>query len=168
MSYVRPDKTITDLSQTKEEIERRLNGFEEVSDKQLCYVPVGSLLRYIGWDKKKKKAAFRFGGILKKIDKEYVILAGKNGMLFSAQRYAYDKKGKQIFKTRFFRKSKSMKNETEVLTNEKEELEKELGNTIDRANDMFEKQNAVIKKLQKDNAELKSMVKKLKKQLKRK
>ena len=79
--------------------------------------------------------------------------------------FSFVKPGKQIFKTRFFRKSKSMKNETEILTNEKEELEKELGNTIDRANDMFEKQTAVIQKLQKDNAELKSMVKKLKKQL---
>ena len=93
---------------------------------------------------KKKKLHFVLVD-LKKIDKEYVILAGKNGMLFSAQRYAYDKKGKQIFKTRFFRKSKSMKNETEILTNEKEELEKELGNTIDRANDMFENKMLLFK-----------------------
>ena len=163
MTYVRPDKTITELTQSKDKIAERLEGFEEVSEKELCYVPVGALLRYIGWDKRSNKPAFRFGGVVKKVDKEYVLLAGKGGITFSAQRYAYDQNGKKIFKTRFFKKSKSTKNE---LDGEKKQLEKELENTIDRANEMFEKQNAVIEKLQNDNNELKTIIKQLKKKLK--
>ena len=163
MTYVRPDKTITELTQSQVKISERLQGFEEVPEKELCYVTVGSLLRYIGWDKRNNKPAFRFGGIVKQVDKEYVLLAGKGGITFSAQRYAYDKDGKKIFKTRFFRKSKSTKNE---LDSEKKQLEKELENTIDRANEMFEKQNAVIEKLQNDNKELKAMIKQLKRKLK--
>jgi predicted RNase H-like nuclease (RuvC/YqgF family) len=52
------------------------------------------------------------------------------------------------------------------LDSEKKQLEKELENTIDRANEMFEKQNAVIEKLQNDNKELKAIIKQLKKKLK--
>ena len=104
--YVRPPKTKTELTQTKKEIEDKLKNFEEVPPEDIPYITLNSQVRYISYDPKNKKELFRYGGVLKKMDKEYVLLGGKDNLIFSVQRYTRDSDGKILHTTRFFRKMK--------------------------------------------------------------
>ena len=91
--YMRPSKTTTDRMQSKDELKKYLKDYEQIPEEDVNFMTIGQLLRYISYDKKTRREIFRFGGLLKKIDKEYVVLQGKNGMTFSAQRYTYDDNG---------------------------------------------------------------------------
>ena len=150
--YERPKVTITESIQNKKDIEELLDDFEEIDDDQLCYVNTNTLLRYISFDKKNKKELFRFGGLLVKVYPEYVVLAGKNGMKFSAQRYTYNDKNKKIHTTRFFKK---IKNESSF----KEEPE----TPNDKAAAYIIQQEEIIIKQEKELEALKKKLEKLSK-----
>lgn len=143
--YVRPKKTLTDSSQNKESINQYLKNFEEIDNENLPYVNINTQLRYISYDKKNKCELFRFGGLLAKVDKDYVVLAGREGKRFSVQRYTKDNNGKNLHETRFFKK---IKNE-EIM---KDELSESVS--------AIEKQNDLIKKQKQEIAALKRRLKK--------
>ena len=67
--YERPSKTITEITQTKKDIEEQLKNFSEITDEDLNFVNVNTQLKYISYDKKNKKELFRFGGLLLKVNK---------------------------------------------------------------------------------------------------
>lgn len=150
--YERPTKTITETIQTKKDIEEQLINFEEIPKDDLCYVNLNTQLKYISYDKNTKKELFRFGGLLMKVEKEYVVLAGKDGMRFSAQRYTKNDKGDILHTTRFFKK---MKDADVVKT--------ELTDKIDQRDEELAKQLMVI---QQQKAELMAMKKKMAKLIK--
>ena len=143
-SYERPDKTITETMQNKKDIEEQLKNFEEITNEDLNFVNVNTQLKYISYDKQNKKELFRFGGLLVKVAKEYIVLAGKEGKRFSAQRYTKDDKDNIIHTTRFFKKIK----ETDALKNK-------LLQTEEHASSIIEKQTAIIAQQKKDLLALK-------------
>ena len=102
--YQRPDITITELIQNKKDIEEQLKNYQEIPNNDLCYTTLNTHLKYLTYDKKTKKELFRFGGLLVKLDKEYIVLSGKDKMRFSVQRYTKDTKGNILHTTRFFKK----------------------------------------------------------------
>jgi hypothetical protein len=147
-SYNRPEKTITETIQNVKDIEAQLENFEEISEEDVNFVNINTQLKYLSYDKKNKKELFRFGGLLVKVAKEYLILAGKEGLRFSVQRYTRNEKNEIIHTTRFFKKMK----ETELLKTK-------LIDTVEESKDIIQKQNDIIEKQKK---ELLAMKKKLK------
>jgi hypothetical protein len=143
-SYVRPAKTKTELTQTKKEIEDKLKNFEEVPSEDVPYITLNSQVRYISYDQKNKKELFRYGGVLKKMDKEYVLLGGKDNLIFSVQRYTKDIDGNILHTTRFFRKMK-----------EADLLKEELDETIEKSTELIKRQDEIIDKQKKELMALK-------------
>jgi len=143
--YIRPEKTITESIQTKKDIEEKLNDFEEITNEDLNFINVNTLLRYISYDKQNKKELFRFGGLLVKVNKDYLILAGKEGLRFSVQRYTRNDKNEIIHTTRFFKKIK----ETEVLKNQLDEVLEKSADKIEKQNEIIEKQKREIMAMKK-------------------
>jgi hypothetical protein len=146
-SYQRPEKTITESLQNKKDIEEQLKNFEEISADDLNYINVNTQLKYLSYDIKNKRELFRFGGLLVKNAKDYLILAGKEGKRFSVQKYSRNDKNEVIHTTRFFKKIK----ETELL-------QSKLDDTLEQSNSIIEKQNSIIEK---QRRELLAMKKKL-------
>jgi len=142
--YVRPKRTKTELVQNEKNINEYLKDFEEIEDSKLPYVNINTQLRYISYDVENECELFRFGGLLMKIEEKYVVLAGKESKRFSVQRYIFDKNDKIIHKTRFFKRIK-----TEQL------LKEQLNMTLDKSEDIINKQNAIIEKQKKELAALK-------------
>lgn len=150
-SYIRPKKTITETVQTKEAIEEKLDGFEEVEEEDINFITIGTQLRYLSYDPVQKKELFRFGGILDKIAKEYMVLKGKEGKTFSVQRYTKDKNGKILHTTRFFKK---MKKET-ILQNAIDEQEETISKVVQEYNKNLKIQQDAMEKMKKENMALK-------------
>jgi hypothetical protein len=121
--YDRPERTITELIQNKKDILEQLKNYEEIKNDDLCYICFNTYLKYLTYNKKTKKEMFRFGGKLIKIDTEYIVLAGKEGMRFSVQRYTKDDKGNILHITRFFKKM-NLDNIEEIDETKKEEIKK--------------------------------------------
>ena len=142
--YVRPKRTKTELVQNEKNINDYLKDFEEIEDSKLPYVNINTQLRYISYDVENECELFRFGGLLMKIEEKYVVLAGKESKRFSVQRYIYDKNNKLVHTTRFFKKVK-----TEQL------LKEQLNMTLDKSEDIINKQNAIIEKQKKELSALK-------------
>lgn len=151
--YVRPMKTATDLLQSKDELKKYLRDYEEVKEEEVNFLPLGQLLRYISYDKKNRREIFRYGGLLKKIAKEYLVLQGKNGMTFSCQRYTLDDQGNNIHTTRFFKKM----NPELVL---KEEYE----NVLDKTEEIMKNQTSIIDKQKKELMALRKKIEDMEKQ----
>ena len=102
--YERPKKTYTDTIQNNEEIEKKLEGFEEVDEDDIDNIAINSYLRYVKFDTKTHNERLVTGGILLRIYPEYLLLKGKNDGTFCAQRYTRkNSKGKVIHTTRFFK-----------------------------------------------------------------
>ena len=139
-TYERPEKTITESIQTKDDIEEQLKNFEEITNDDLNFININTQLKYLSYDKTKKKELYRFGGLLVKVNKDYILLAGKDGLRFSVQRYTKDDAGKIIHTTRFFKKIK----ETEILKNQLEETEQTSTTIISKQNAIIEKQKREI------------------------
>lgn len=147
-NYVRPEKTITESLQNKKNIEEQLQDFEEINNEDLNFINLNTQLKYISYDKVNNKEQFRFGGLLRKIAKEYIILAGKEGLTFSVQRYTKNDKNEIIHNTRFFKKiSKTELIESKLTTLQEESLE------------ALEKQASIISKQKKEIMELKKKLK---------
>ncbi len=148
--YMRPSKTTTDRMQSKDELKKYLKDYEQIPEEDVNFMTIGQLLRYISFDKKTRREIFRFGGLLKKIDKEYVVLQGKNGMTFSAQRYTYDDNGNKIHTTRFFKKHKP----EEIIKVQFEEALEKSDEVIDKQKEVIDKQKMELKALKKRLEEL--------------
>lgn len=99
--------TKTDLMQTREEIERRLRGFVEVSPEEVDALPKNAFVSYITFDVQKNQELYRPGGFLRKTHADYVVLMGKGSAVFSVQRKVWqDPKTKEVlvYVTRFFKR----------------------------------------------------------------
>jgi hypothetical protein len=144
-NYERPSVTITDAVQNRKDIEEQLANFEEIESDDVVYVNLNSQLKYITYDKKNRKELFRFGGLLTKINKDYLVLSGKNGYTFTVQRYTKNDKGDIVHKTRFFKKMK----DNNVIPEE-----------LNQTTEIIDKQNTIIEQ---QRQELISMKKKLNK-----
>lgn len=162
--YQRPEKTITDSLQNKKSIQNYLKDYEEVPNNDLPYVSVNSHVRYISWDKENNCELFRLGGIIKQIQKEFLILTGKGQKSFSVQRYTYDKNKKIIHTTRFFKKKKGVSSVDNAEINENLELSKVIiekqSIEMDKQTEEIEKQTEEINKLKKELSKLKKHIKK--------
>ena len=137
--YIRPAKTATDKLQNKEELKKYLSDYVEVPNDDVNYLPMGQLLRYITLDKNTGREAFRFGGLLKKVDRNYLVLQGKNGLTFSCQRYTLDNNGNVVHTTRFFKKQ-----------NPELRIKREYEEALDESEELLQKQNKVIEKQKKE------------------
>ena len=144
-NYDRPEKTLTDLSQNKTAIEEQLKDFEEIPEEDLNFVNVNTQLKYLSYDIKNRRELFRFGGLLIKVNKDYLLLAGKEGKRFSAQRYTRDDKNKIIHTTRFFKKMK----DTDLLKEKYEESFVQTEELVKKQNDIIEKQRKELMALKK-------------------
>ena len=146
-SYERPSKTITESLQNKKDIEEQLKNFEEISNEDLNFININTQLKYLSYDIKNKRELYRFGGLLVKIAKDYIILAGKEGKRFSVQRYTRNDKNEIVHTTRFFKKIK-----------ESEILQSKLDETCEQSNSIIEKQNNIIEKQRKELLALKKKI----------
>ena len=148
--YNRPKKTKTESVQDQKSIQKLLNDYIEVSQDELPYIPLNTHLRYISWNIKNKCEQFRYGGLLIRVEKQYLILAGKEGKTFSAQRFTINQDtNKLLHTTRFFKKLK------------KEELiQEELEETLDASKEIINKQNEMLEKQQKEIEQLKKKMSK--------
>jgi hypothetical protein len=144
-SYERPSKTITESLQNKKDIEEQLKYYEEISSEDLNFVNINTQLKYLSYDLKNKKELYRFGGLLVKIAKDYIILAGKEGKRFSVQRYTRNAKNEIVHTTRFFKKIK----ETQLLQEKLDETFEESKTIIEKQNDIIEKQKKELLALKK-------------------
>jgi hypothetical protein len=102
--YVRPEKTKTDLIQTKDQIIKLLDGYEELEPDEVDYLKIGNVVRYIRYDRNQNREKLLYGGIVLKVFPEYILIKGANNVKFSAPRITKNDKGKIIHITRFFRK----------------------------------------------------------------
>jgi hypothetical protein len=144
-SYERPEKTITESIQNKKDIEEQLNDFEEITNDDLSYININTQLKYLSYDIKNKKELFRFGGLLVKVAKEYVVLAGKENKRFSVQRYTRNSSNEIVHTTRFFKKIK----ENELLKLKLNESYEQSTNIIEEQQKIIDKQKKEILKLKK-------------------
>jgi len=104
-NYERPKVTITDMAmKDKKFIDEKLEGYVEIGPNDVDFLVPGIRVRYITHDPKTGKDLFRFGGVIKLVEKDYLVLIGGNNVTFSVQRYIYNKK-KLVFSTRFFIKN---------------------------------------------------------------
>ena len=142
VNFIRGKKTICDLSQSIDRVQEILENYEEISNEELDHIPIGCHVRYIGYDKKKKIEAFRFGGIIRKINPDYLVLIGNNNLSFSVQRHSYNKNNEIIHTTRFFIKDKDIdkinESNQELIQNHQ---------IIDQQNEIIQKQKREIEKL---------------------
>ena len=141
IGYIRPKKTISDLMQTQNNVEQQLENYQEISNEEIDNVPLGVHVRYISYNKKTAGEAFRFGGIIRKIDPNYLVLMGKN-LTFSVQRYSRNKNNEIIHTTRFFIKDKDI----EKINESNQELIQNQA-IIDQQNEIINKQKREIEKL---------------------
>lgn len=148
-SYDRPEKTITESIQNKKDIEEQLKNFEELSPEDVNYVNINTQLKYLTYDREKKRELFRFGGLLVKNAKEYVVLAGKEGKRFSVQKYTRNSKNEIVHTTRFFKRIKA-----------EDLLKSQLDETVVHSSEIIQKQSDIIDK---QNQELLALKKKLNK-----
>ncbi len=137
ISYERPENTITELMQTPQEIKEQLKGYVEINGDDIFY-SLNTPVKYITYDLKTNKELFRFGGTLVKIEKDYVVLSGKEGMRFSVQRYIKNN-GNVVYNTRFFKRM----TENDQIKNKYEEV-------LLKTHDLIDEKDKIIKKQQKE------------------
>ena len=143
--YTRPKKTYTDTLQSRKEIEKKLDGYVEIEEEDVDNLQEGSFIRYIKWDAKTGGERFVTGGVLMRVNPEYLLIKGKDNGTFSAQRYAYDKKGNKIFTTRFFK----LLNNEEKLKLKLLEMQKKANSIIEELEETIDKQAQEIEQLKK-------------------
>lgn len=147
--YERPKKTYTDTIQNQDNIEKQLENFEEVNENEIDKLPINSFLRYIKYDIKTNSERLITGGILLRINPEYLLLKGKNNGTFCAQRFTKKSNGKIIHNTRFFKK---------LSTEDK--LKLDLIYLQEKATKIIREYEDTIKNQKEEIKQLKKMVKK--------
>ena len=70
--YERPKKTYTDTIQNQEEIEKQLENFEEVEEKDIDRIPINCYLKYVKYDLKNNSERLITGGLVLRIHPQYV------------------------------------------------------------------------------------------------
>lgn len=153
--YQRPKKTYTDTLQSTDAIEKKLEGYLEIPEDDVDNLSEGCFLRYIKLDVKTGKERFVTGGVLLRVNPEYLLIKGKDNGTFSAQRYAYDGRGKKIYTTRFFK-----------LLNNEEKLKMKLFEMQKKANSIIEELEETIEKQSQEIEELKGVIRKYKRKIK--
>tara|TARA_B110000037_G_C17036401_1_gene471816 strand:+ start:753 stop:1271 length:519 start_codon:yes stop_codon:yes gene_type:complete len=149
--YTRPDITITDIVQSVDEIKKQLKDYIEIELNDIDDLPKYTYVKYITFDKNKKKELFRFGGKIIVNKEKYIVLKGFK-CNFCVQKHIIHN-NTIIYNTRFFKK-KDNKNEVVIIKNK-------LNDTIDKANNMYIKQQMEIKQQKDKIKKLKIKVKKL-------
>ena len=147
--YDKPKTTITDLVQNRKNILEILEGHEELSQEEVDELPFNTKLKYITYHPTQKQYLFRFGGMLRKKDPRYLVLAGRNNKTFTVQRY--NKKGDNFEPTRFYKTVSRY----DKLLEEHEELKKQSEIIFDKQETLINTQNTEIKKLRKIIQQLK-------------
>jgi hypothetical protein len=164
--YKKPEKTITELMQTQEVIAEKLSNYEEIENKDLELIPKNSLLSYITFDPERSMELYRTGGYLRKVAKDYIVLAGKGGKTFSVQKYIYNNKDKNqlLYVTRFFGKKKGEKSKRTIMNggaNDDEEsirtqVKSEYEESLKKSSSFMKKQQEILEIKSKEIAELKA------------
>ncbi len=168
--YHRPAKTQTDRMQKGEDIQEFLKDYDEIPKEDIDYIPIGTLVRYIGYDRKKRREMFRYGGLVRKIDKNYLVLMGKNALTFSVQRHLLDDQGGILHTTRFFKKrSPELRVETEMtdVMEKTEEMLKRHESIMKKQKDELKALHAEVMRLQQEKEELVEEVVKKDKKIKK-
>jgi len=150
--YQRPKKTYTDTLQTESAITQKLEGYIEIPDEEVDSLTEGSFLRYIKLDPKTNKERFVTGGILLRVNPQYLLIKGKDNGTFSAQRYTVNARGERVYTTRFFK----------LLSNE-EKLKMQLIEMQKKANQIIGELEETIDKQAQEIEQLKDIIRKLKK-----
>jgi hypothetical protein len=146
--YKKPTKTITDLLQTREAILEKLANYDEIDSKDMELLPKNTLISYITFDPEKSIELYRSGGYLRKVAKEYIVLAGKGNKTFSVQRYIYNDRSKSelLYVTRFFGKRNGTKEEKVMIDGGSKEVEKS-GSLVKKQQEILEAKNREIEEL---------------------
>ena len=174
-NYVRPDVTITDMAIDDNDFRnQKLDGYMEVNEDEIDLLPPGVKVRYITKNPRTDELLFRFGGVIKLVEKEYLVLIGANNVTFSVQRYIYNSRKQLIFKTLFYVREDTLKKldkkrmeeastffknghiKNKIIKNEK---------TIEEQDKIIEEQNKIIEEYTKTNKKQKKQIEKLKTQL---
>jgi hypothetical protein len=137
--YVRPKVTYTDTIQTQEKIKALLENYIKIEN--IDEIPLGTFVKYITFTNNRPRLCI--GGRLYKKHKDYIMLKGRNHVLFSVQKYHWEKnadkeKDNPIFITMFWKN----KLDKQLI------LIKQLKNTIlslELENTALKKQNKEIK-----------------------
>ena len=150
--YIRPEITYTDTIQSREKMKKLLEDYTKIEN--IDEIPLGTFIKYITL--KNNKPRLCIGGRLYKKHKDYIMIKGRNHVIFSVQKYhwstyANKEEDDPIFITMFW-KSKLDKNAI---------LIKQLKNTIislEQENKKVKKENSMLKKqlvqIYEDNPEM--------------
>lgn len=138
--YTRPEITYTDTIQSREKMKQLLEDYTRIEN--IDEIPLGTFIKYITFTNNKPR--FCIGGRLYKKKQDYVMIKGRNHVIFSVQKYHWKKGANKetddpIFITMFW-KSKLDKNAI---------LIKQLKNTIvslEQENKQIKKENNMLKK----------------------
>ena len=104
--------------------------------------------KYITYNTVQNKYLFRYGGLVRKIHDDYIVLAGKNNKTFTVQRY--NKKNDTMEPTKFYKTHSKYDN----LLTEHEELK-------EKSEEIFNKQDNLIKEQNKEILKLRKIIKSL-------
>ncbi len=161
--YSKPSKTITDLIQTREAIDEKLRNYTEINNNELELLPKNVHISYITYNYDKNMELFRMGGYLRKVAKDYIVLAGKGNKTFSVQRKIYHN-GQLLYVTRFFAKNKDAPRNTSNksliyggdLSNQRDLIKKEYEETLTKSTSFIKKQQEILEVKQREIAELRA------------
>ncbi len=160
--YSKPTKTITDLIQTRDAIDEKLRNYTEVDNNELELLPKNVHISYITYNVEKNMELFRMGGYLRKVAKDYIVLAGKGNKTFSVQRKIYGNKDKTqlLYVTRFFAKKKDSTSYSKLSINggavDRESIKKEYEEALTKSTSFMKKQQEILEAKQREIAELRA------------
>ena len=119
-NYERPETTFQDTLQNDSSMLEKLAGYEEVDDPS--QIEYSTHTRYITF--KDGFAKFCLGGLLKRVNSEYVVFS--NGTLsWSVQKEYFDEKTRvSLGKTRFFKYINKDERNSIIIEEQQSELEK--------------------------------------------
>ncbi len=172
--YSKPTKTITDLIQTREAIDEKLRNYTEVDNNELELLPKNVHICYITYNVEKNMELFRMGGYLKKVAKDYIVLAGKGNKTFSVQRKIYSNKDKSqlLYVTRFFAKKKNSTSYSKLTVGgaqyNREAIKKEYEETLTKSTSFIKNQQEILEAKQREIAELRARLEEEKSKSKKK
>ena len=156
-SYQKPAQTYQDKL-TRQQIKEQLKDYKEIND--ITMLSIGCHVRYFSIDPATKKKLFRLGGTVNKIDPEYRFIILSNGTLSWSV---------QIPNTVFWKKL----TESEYKAELKEEIRKEILTEEPSTHEIskLEKENSELKKVLKEilkkNLELENKLKKIEVEIKK-
>ena len=137
--YVRPAITYTDTLQSHAKIKKSLENYTRIDN--IDSIPLGTFIKYVTYTKGKPRLCI--GGRLYKKNNDYVMIKGRNHIIFSVQKYHWKEDANKeeddpIFITMFF---KSKIDKQIILINQ-------LNNTIlslKKENEKKTKENQLLK-----------------------